>query len=109
MAVLNWAQAMLGGDGNDAWTLRLNLAFVAVSLLAVSVLTSFLRDKWKRRKLPPGPPGIPFLGNAWQLLTIEFPWLQFTEWREKYGMLLTVICFPGTIADVLVERPHYVP
>lgn len=91
MAVLNWAQEMLGGHGNDAWAVRLNLAVVLVSLFGLTLLTSFIRDKWRRRKLPPGPPGIPFLGNAWQLLTIEFPWLQFTEWQEKYGMLITLL------------------
>ncbi|KAH7923690.1 cytochrome P450 [Leucogyrophana mollusca] len=37
--------------------------------------------------LPPGPPGIPLLGNVLDINTAE-PWLTYTEWREKYGEIV---------------------
>lgn len=37
-----------------------------------------------RRRIPPGPPGIPFLGNVHQAPS-EFPWRKLAEWHKTYG------------------------
>ena len=34
-------------------------------------------------KLPPGPKGIPFFGNLFQLS--ETPWKEFEIWKKQYG------------------------
>lgn len=37
--------------------------------------------------LPPGPPGLPFVGNVIGINT-EAPWLTYTEWAKTYGTKL---------------------
>ncbi|KAJ8581708.1 cytochrome P450 [Rhizopogon salebrosus TDB-379] len=66
--------------------LRLLMCFEVVSLLYI-----FIRA-WRKRRLrgglplPPGPKGLPILGNVLDLDVSE-PWLSYTEWAKKYGDL----------------------
>lgn len=41
--------------------------------------------KGKRLPLPPGPRGLPILGNYFDLPNGEKDWLTYTKWGEKYG------------------------
>ncbi|KAL5483173.1 hypothetical protein ACEPAI_8402 [Sanghuangporus weigelae] len=62
---------------------------VVLILLACSTARLLLQ---KRRKLPPGPPRLPVLGNALQIPTTQ-PWKTFADWGKLYG--------PVTFAEAL--------
>ncbi|KAL5496045.1 hypothetical protein ACEPAH_3138 [Sanghuangporus vaninii] len=65
------------------------LPLSAVTLLACYVVTRFLQ---RRGNLPPGPPGLPILGNALEILKSR-AWKTFADWGELYG--------PVTYAEAL--------
>ncbi|CAA7268211.1 unnamed protein product [Cyclocybe aegerita] len=60
---------------------------LSLALLAIAGAISYvryIRSPW--RKLPPGPPGIPLLGNLLQIQ--DKPWLSFTKWKDTYGPIM---------------------
>ena len=50
----------------------------------------FFKSYRQSRTLPPGPRGLPFIGNALQVPT-KMPWLKFTEWAAEYGGTTSLI------------------
>lgn len=64
------------------WTYRPITALVVVSVF----LLVFTYARSPRRRLPPGPRGLPLLGNALDIL--KDPWLTFGGWMKTYGMLV---------------------
>ena len=56
-----------------------------VYLLPSAILLVALRMHYLRsRPLPPGPPGLPFLGNIFQIPS-RMAWVKFVEWSQEYG------------------------
>ena len=56
---------------------------VATTVLG-GLLFYYVLSLAKRKRLPPGPRGLPVIGNAHQMPT-QTPWLVFAEWRKTYG------------------------
>ena len=54
---------------------------ILVGIVAIWIVT-YYRSPW--RKLPPGPPGLPFIGSPLALKERRL-WLTFTKWSKLYG------------------------
>ncbi|KAF9223710.1 cytochrome P450 [Gyrodon lividus] len=62
--------------------------FSVLTVLAIAALTGYARHRQLRAlNPPPGPKGIPLLGNVLDINTSE-PWLTFTQWAASYGDLV---------------------
>ncbi len=62
--------------------LTVEISLVLLSLLIIKAV--FL--KAKTRRLPPGPKGLPLVGNILDMPS-EKEWLTFAKWGELYGDL----------------------
>ncbi|GAB1312365.1 hypothetical protein MFIFM68171_02575 [Madurella fahalii] len=62
------------------------LAALGFVLIAIASLTSLNRRRGPRKHLPPGPRGIPLLGNVSEIIGDK--WVTFTSLKEKYGSIM---------------------
>ncbi|TCD70730.1 hypothetical protein EIP91_002106 [Steccherinum ochraceum] len=61
---------------------------LALTVIAVWIVVAEVRTFIRRRHLPPGPPGLPLLGNALQMPT-DLPWKHFHEYGKTYGSVMS--------------------
>ncbi|KAJ7671884.1 cytochrome P450 [Mycena rosella] len=66
-----------------------------------AILSGIFGRLEKRVNLPPGPPGLPLLGNIFQMPT-EAPWLTYVAWAKKYAHHL--LNLPQAASDLLDRR-----
>lgn len=70
------------------------MSSMRICLLVGFIIAAWLFRGMKKRQrslpYPPGPAGIPILGNALQLPLVA-QWIKFTEWASIYGTPMCVL------------------
>ncbi|KAL4936725.1 hypothetical protein BDV06DRAFT_233075 [Aspergillus oleicola] len=90
---------------------ELPLWCTACGVGVLAVLGVLVHDMLLWKRLPPGPPPLPLIGNKLQLPSSK-PWIRFREWSETYGPMYTVwlgrrptiVISDPTIASELLEK-----
>ncbi|KAJ7107925.1 cytochrome P450 [Mycena epipterygia] len=72
-----------------AWSLPESF-YLTLALVSAFLVASLLRKA--RKDLPPGPQGLPIVGNAFQM-PVEKPWVTYGAWAKKYGDVMHVSVF----------------
>ncbi|KAF9558962.1 cytochrome P450 [Agrocybe pediades] len=58
-------------------------------LLLLYIIASSWRSYRRLRAMPPGPRGLPILGNVLQMPSSQ-QWLKFSEWNKEYGPVFSL-------------------
>ena len=60
-----------------------DVLLVLFLVLLAKLVHAIVAERRLKRLMPPGPPGLPLIGNALQLTQV--PWFRLTEWKQQYG------------------------
>ncbi|EKG15238.1 Cytochrome P450 [Macrophomina phaseolina MS6] len=71
-------------------------------LLILAPIFTLLYDITLWKRMPPGPPPLPFIGNKHQLPKTQ-PWHQLAAWSKEYGPIFTL--WIGRRATVVISDP----
>ena len=74
-------------ESSMAFDLPAHRVSLCVSIALVSIYALRIVKSYRKGKLPPGPKGVPFFGNLFQLSLM--PWKQFEVWKKQYGAFTT--------------------
>ena len=70
--------------------------FCVMLALAIIAFVGFPAHRWLRNSgrlpTPPGPKGLPLIGNALQMPS-EYPWLAFAKLAREYGQSMLTSFF----------------
>ncbi|KAJ4474825.1 cytochrome P450 [Lentinula aciculospora] len=65
----------------------MNPLLLGLATFALVILVRLYARGGDRKHLPPGPPGVPILGNLPQVVGVPQLWHTFDKWRYEYGPL----------------------
>lgn len=79
------------------------LFFASIGVIALTIIRFY--SAWEGRKLPPGPRGVPILGNLLQVPFLR-PYPQFREWAKQYGSVFSLKFGPRNVIvlNILVAQ-----
>ncbi|GAA5824646.1 hypothetical protein JCM11251_005288 [Rhodosporidiobolus azoricus] len=66
-----------------------SLPTAALTTLVAIAVFFLARHRRAKGPLPPGPPGLPLLGNLFDVPKSR-PWIKFEEWTREYGEIFTL-------------------
>ena len=61
-------------------------ALLLSGIVACLIALSSYYTRKNRLRLPPGPKGLPIIGNAWDLAGDGREWLTYQRWGREYSM-----------------------
>ncbi|KAI0659781.1 O-methylsterigmatocystin oxidoreductase [Cubamyces menziesii] len=70
-----------------------SLAAVIALVFGLAIVRALSRD---RLSLPPGPPGLPLLGNVFDIPK-QYAWITYRDWAAKYGDVVAARVFGHTL------------
>ncbi|KAJ7479887.1 cytochrome P450 [Mycena latifolia] len=80
-----------------------NIILAACGILALWIAYGFLHPK---RRYPPGPTGIPLIGNLFQLPKSK-PWIHYAHWARVFGQLslpVVFLCLTDRLGEIFRFR-----
>ena len=87
-------------------TMTSDLLPLTALLLLCALLSRWYKRRAQRRSLPPGPPGLPLIGNVMDIPT-EQGWFVYASMAQKYGTS-TLLCVFRIYPDFFSRRGYYV-
>lgn len=73
---------------------------IVLVLLVACAVALYARTKRTRYRLPPGPKGLPILGNTYDI-PAKYEWLAYEKWSRDFGSDIICLKFVGTPVIVL--------
>ncbi|KIY70895.1 cytochrome P450 [Cylindrobasidium torrendii FP15055 ss-10] len=82
---------------------QLDVPLVLALIVAFGLTVGLVKNHLSRQPLPPGPRGLPILGNALDMMG-EHPWVKYTEWSKQYGEIMHISAAGQPI--IILSTPH---